>query len=314
MADPCGGRHYTRGREARSRSWWRFPRAGSGWGGTQGHPGERPRHRVRVDAFAIARAPVTNAEYAAFLDATGAPAAAVVGRSAIQRPRSAGGGGQLVRGRRLLRVAGDRDRMAPPVADGGRVGEGRPRRAGGGPLSLGPRAPRGGAVRSAADRAGGPRPTRSGSTPSPACATSGASTGRARLLRGVARVNPRGPGRRHPERSPGAAPGATTTPGVRSPTGLPCRRTCATPTTVSGWCATRARPCAGCARRWMIVAGCGLRALPEARGQRETLEVGGGQRARGPDARSPASAYSCRRCWAACQVVRSSRSWPDCGP
>jgi sulfatase modifying factor 1 len=49
----------------------------AGWfwmGWDEGHPGERPRHRVRVDGFAIARAPVTNAEYRAFLDATGAPA------------------------------------------------------------------------------------------------------------------------------------------------------------------------------------------------------------------------------------------------
>ena len=42
-----------------------------GWDG--GHPGERPRHRVWLDAFAIARAPVTNREYAAFLEAAGTP-------------------------------------------------------------------------------------------------------------------------------------------------------------------------------------------------------------------------------------------------
>lgn len=41
-----------------------------GWEG--GHPGERPRHRVWLDAFAIARAPVTNAEYARFLEAADA--------------------------------------------------------------------------------------------------------------------------------------------------------------------------------------------------------------------------------------------------
>jgi formylglycine-generating enzyme required for sulfatase activity len=46
-----------------------------GWfwmGWDEGRPGERPRHRVFVDAFAIARWPVTNAEYARYLDATGA--------------------------------------------------------------------------------------------------------------------------------------------------------------------------------------------------------------------------------------------------
>ena len=45
-----------------------------GWG--DGAPGEAPRHRVRVDAFAIGRRPVTNAEYAPYLAATGAAAPA----------------------------------------------------------------------------------------------------------------------------------------------------------------------------------------------------------------------------------------------
>ena len=47
----------------------------AGWfwmGWEEGHPGERPRHRVWLDAFAIARAPVSNADYACFLDAAGA--------------------------------------------------------------------------------------------------------------------------------------------------------------------------------------------------------------------------------------------------
>jgi len=47
----------------------------AGWfwmGWEDGHPGERPRHRVWVDGFAIARGPVTNAEYARFVRATGA--------------------------------------------------------------------------------------------------------------------------------------------------------------------------------------------------------------------------------------------------
>ncbi len=42
----------------------------AGWfwmGWEHGHPGERPRHRVLLDRFAIARAPVTNREYAVFL-------------------------------------------------------------------------------------------------------------------------------------------------------------------------------------------------------------------------------------------------------
>ena len=41
-----------------------------GWG--TGHPGERPAHPVWVAAFALATTPVTNAEWAAWLDATGA--------------------------------------------------------------------------------------------------------------------------------------------------------------------------------------------------------------------------------------------------
>ena len=41
-----------------------------GWEG--GLPAERPRHRVWVDAFAVARFPVTNRDYASFLQATGA--------------------------------------------------------------------------------------------------------------------------------------------------------------------------------------------------------------------------------------------------
>ena len=43
-----------------------------GW--DDGHPCERPRHPVWVDAFLIARTPVTNAEFAPYLAATGTPA------------------------------------------------------------------------------------------------------------------------------------------------------------------------------------------------------------------------------------------------
>lgn len=50
----------------------------SGWfwmGWEEGTPGERPRHRVWVDRFAIGAHPVTNAEYGAFLAASGHPPA-----------------------------------------------------------------------------------------------------------------------------------------------------------------------------------------------------------------------------------------------
>ena len=47
----------------------------SGWfwmGWEDGHRGERPRHRIFTDAFAIGRYPVTNREYSGFLAAAGA--------------------------------------------------------------------------------------------------------------------------------------------------------------------------------------------------------------------------------------------------
>jgi len=43
----------------------------AGWfqmGWEAGHPGERPRHRVWIDRFAIAREPVTNRDYAPLVD------------------------------------------------------------------------------------------------------------------------------------------------------------------------------------------------------------------------------------------------------
>jgi formylglycine-generating enzyme required for sulfatase activity len=51
-----------------------FVRIPAGWflmGDATGQDGERPVHRVWVDAFEMAVCPVTRAEYAAFLDATG---------------------------------------------------------------------------------------------------------------------------------------------------------------------------------------------------------------------------------------------------
>ena len=42
-----------------------------GW--DHGHPCEAPVHEVWVDAFLIARTPVTNAEFAAYVNATGGP-------------------------------------------------------------------------------------------------------------------------------------------------------------------------------------------------------------------------------------------------
>jgi sulfatase modifying factor 1 len=48
----------------------------SGWfwmGWEDGHPDERPRHRVWTEAFAIGRTPVTNREFARFVSVTSAP-------------------------------------------------------------------------------------------------------------------------------------------------------------------------------------------------------------------------------------------------
>mgnify|MGYP003694200935 CR=1 FL=1 len=57
-----------------------------GW--SHGHPCERPAHVVWVDAFLIARTPVTNGELAAYLAATGAPPAAVLVRSRVSPTRT----------------------------------------------------------------------------------------------------------------------------------------------------------------------------------------------------------------------------------
>ena len=47
--------------------------AGEFWmGWDAGVPSERPRHRVHVSAFALARTPITNADYGRYLRATGA--------------------------------------------------------------------------------------------------------------------------------------------------------------------------------------------------------------------------------------------------
>lgn len=55
-----------------------------GW--DEGHPCERPVRRVSLDAFLIARRPVTNAEYARYLAATGAPAPRAWGTAGFDDP------------------------------------------------------------------------------------------------------------------------------------------------------------------------------------------------------------------------------------
>lgn len=56
-----------------------------GW--EAGFPCERPAHMVWLDAFLIALTPVTNAAYAAYLDATGAPPPVFWSHAEFSRPR-----------------------------------------------------------------------------------------------------------------------------------------------------------------------------------------------------------------------------------
>src|SRR5262245_66470664 len=55
-----------------------------GW--EDGHPWERPAHRVWVDAFQMARTPATNADFAVYLAATGVPPPRFWGESAFADP------------------------------------------------------------------------------------------------------------------------------------------------------------------------------------------------------------------------------------
>ena len=109
-----------------------------GWDG--GLPDARPAHPVWVDGFGLARTPVTNAEFGAFLHGQRRAAPAVLGRSAALGSRAAGRGRDLGRGRPLLRVAHPRERPPPPPPDRGGVGARRARRPGERPLSVGRRA------------------------------------------------------------------------------------------------------------------------------------------------------------------------------
>src|SRR5215813_3906141 len=56
-----------------------------GW--SQGHPCERPEHVVWVDDFLMALTPATNADFAEFMAATGAPAPPFWSDAAFSDPR-----------------------------------------------------------------------------------------------------------------------------------------------------------------------------------------------------------------------------------
>jgi len=66
--------------------WVRVAAGSFRMGWTDGHPSERPEHEVWLDAFLIARTPVTNAEYAAYLDATGVTPPPFWHRAEFSRP------------------------------------------------------------------------------------------------------------------------------------------------------------------------------------------------------------------------------------
>lgn len=55
-----------------------------GW--EDGLPSERPPHTVWLDTFLLARTPATNADYAPYLEATGASPPAFWGKSGFERP------------------------------------------------------------------------------------------------------------------------------------------------------------------------------------------------------------------------------------
>ena len=208
----------------------------AGWfwmGWEDGHPGERPRHRVWLDAFAIARTPVSNAEYARFLEAAEAPPPTwwedplfndpdqpVVGINWFEAALYCDWLSSERGGRCRLPTEAEWEKAARGGLDGARFPWGNERPA----ASTAPSSWRG---------RWRPPPIRWGSAPSRASATSGASTGR---TGGTMRFRPRGIRRVRPTArgaSREAAPGGTRTRGVPSPTGRACRPTSATPTTGS---------------------------------------------------------------------------------
>jgi hypothetical protein len=153
----------------------------AGWfwmGWEEGHPGERPRHRVWLDRFAIGPRPRHQRRVRGLSRGGRCGSPALVERFALQRSATARGRGQLVRSGAVLRLALQQPRRAPSLAYRGRVGEGSARR---GSTTL---AFPGAANSPPPDASTAPlasrkvRRTRWGWSRSPASATNGASTGR----------------------------------------------------------------------------------------------------------------------------------------
>jgi formylglycine-generating enzyme required for sulfatase activity len=65
----------------------RIPAGAFTMGWSEGASAERPPHTVWIGAFAIARTPVTNADYARYRDAVAAPAPAFWARAGFDDPR-----------------------------------------------------------------------------------------------------------------------------------------------------------------------------------------------------------------------------------
>ena len=217
---------------------------GAGWfwmGWDDGLPGERPRHRVWTDAFAIARFPVTNREYARFLEDTsaapppwwtdprfGEPAQPVVGTSWFEAVAYCDWLSATTAARHRLPTEAEWEKAARGGLPDARFpwGQDRP-------------APR------TFERP--PLVTDTPANPLGIAALSGVchewclDWDRSDYYAASPDRNPTGPATA-PGGSPAAAPGAITIRGAPWPIARPFPRRCATPTTASAWCARPIRP------------------------------------------------------------------------
>ena len=168
--------------------------------------------------------------------------ASVVDGSALRRAGTTRRRHELVRGRRVLRLAVGEDRRAAPPSHRGGMGEGGARRTPGRAVSLGRRTDRPRAPSSARRSSPTRQRTRSASPRSRASVTSGVSTGTARTTTRPLPTEIRQALVTALDGSPAAAPGAIVIRGAPWPIARLCPRRCATRTTASEWCARPIRP------------------------------------------------------------------------